>query len=381
MTRTHTKYNFKNLLVTFWFFLCLIPVSNSQGISINYIYIFSLVILPFLGYGIKIPCKKIILIISIYINIFILSLLYQQDLFIDRAISFFVFMAVFTFCFIRTENLLVNFFDAIILASIYLALSSILTYISNEGYNLGFDGKTLFGSSRIGFIYIFALWLILYDKKLTFITLNYILIILIGCLLTFNRTTLLGLIGSALVWTVFNYKDIRFKYIFSVFTIFFALFTIFEDIYLLLTRDMIELALDQNRINLNLSDRNSSEGARLEMWIKALDYIFDHPWLGSGFLGFRILEESGIGSAHSQYVDVFFRVGFLGFFIWLYLIYKIIEATYKKFPGLFYGFIGALFFGIFNETFKLSQGSFIFAFLIGIYSDRCSYKLRFRNTL
>ena len=42
---------------------------------------------------------------------------------------------------------------------------------------------------------------------------------------------------------------------------------------------------------------------------------------------------------------------------------------YVKDLGLFVGFIGMLSYGLFHETFKLSQGAFIFAFLFAMYDQ------------
>ena len=378
MNLLQNKYNFKNLFITFWFILCLTPLSSSQGISINYSYILSILILPLLGTKIIVPRPELLLIITIYFIIYVASFLIDQELFLDRFISFPIFISIFVFCFLKIDNLVTNFSDSLIFMALYLSISSLIMYITNEGFNIGMEGKAVFGSQRIGFIYICALWVILYGKRIDLFMFAIIFLILVGCFLTFNRTTILGIGGSISFWFILNgfFKKLNVRHVTLFLLVFFILFNFFDDVYVLLARDMFELALDSNRLESNLSDITSSEGARLNMWTRALNYIFEHPILGSGFMGFKILEEGGVGSAHSQYIDVLFRVGFFGFFIWIYLVYKILLITYKKFPGLFYGFIGTLFFGIFNETFKLSQGAFIFAFLIGIYSNIHSHNFK-----
>ena len=378
MNLLQNKYNFKNLFITFWFILCLTPLSSSQGISINYSYILSILILPLLGTKIIVPRPELLLIITIYFIIYVASFLIDQELFLDRFISFSIFISIFVFCFLKIDNLVTNFSDSLIFMALYLSISSLIMYITNEGFNIGMEGKAVFGSQRIGFIYICALWVILYGKRIDLFMFAIIFLILVGCFLTFNRTTILGIGGSISFWFILNgfFKKLNVRHVTLFLLVFFILFNFFDDVYVLLARDMFELALDSNRLESNLSDITSSEGARLNMWTRALNYIFEHPILGSGFMGFKILEEGGVGSAHSQYIDVLFRVGFFGFFIWIYLVYKILLITYKKFPGLFYGFIGTLFFGIFNETFKLSQGAFIFAFLIGIYSNIHSHNFK-----
>ena len=42
---------------------------------------------------------------------------------------------------------------------------------------------------------------------------------------------------------------------------------------------------------------------------------------------------------------------------------------YKNDMGLFLGYVGILVFGLFHETFKLSQGAFLFAFLVGMWAQ------------
>jgi O-antigen ligase len=74
------------------------------------------------------------------------------------------------------------------------------------------------------------------------------------------------------------------------------------------------------------------------------------------------------GSAHSQYMDVFFRTGFFGLFIYMTLIFFILKEMYLKDKGLFFGFVSILVYGMFHETFKESQGGFIFAFFLGYAS-------------
>ena len=46
----------------------------------------------------------------------------------------------------------------------------------------------------------------------------------------------------------------------------------------------------------------------------------------------------------------------------------IYSYLYKIDLGLFLGFIGVLVFGLFHETFKVSHGAFVLAFLIGMWA-------------
>ena len=106
-----------------------------------------------------------------------------------------------------------------------------------------------------------------------------------------------------------------------------------------------------------------------------LDYAIKNPFTGSSYVGVWSLFENREGSTHSQYLDVLFRVGFIGFFVYMFILFKILGFLYKQDTGMFLGFIGILVYGLFHETFKLSQGGFMLAFLLAMYEQRsCLFK-------
>ena len=105
-----------------------------------------------------------------------------------------------------------------------------------------------------------------------------------------------------------------------------------------------------------------------------LEYVLSSPLFGSGFLGIWIILDDGIGSAHGQYNDVLFRTGFIGLALYLYVLQRLGSYLYKADIGLFIGFIGVLAFGLFHETFKVSHGAFILAFLIGMWATELRRK-------
>ena len=102
------------------------------------------------------------------------------------------------------------------------------------------------------------------------------------------------------------------------------------------------------------------------MFEKILDFIAIHPLTGSGYLGVWTLFDELSGSAHSQYFDVLFRVGIFGFIVYIVLIKRVVSYLLKCDKSLFYGFVGVLFYGFFHETFKLSHGGFLLAFLLAL---------------
>jgi len=123
-------------------------------------------------------------------------------------------------------------------------------------------------------------------------------------------------------------------------------------------------------VGLRINDTGTSIGYRVFMHKKVLDKTYQSPLIGSAFLGVWTLFDNKSGSAHSQYLDVLFRVGVIAFIVYLFFLFKVSFFLYKRDIGLFLGFVGFLCFGIFHETIKLSQGSFIFAFLFAMWAQR-----------
>jgi O-antigen ligase len=110
---------------------------------------------------------------------------------------------------------------------------------------------------------------------------------------------------------------------------------------------------------------DSSEGYRYYVLNQIVEYLSSHPLFGSNFRGLYLLFEEyrGSGSTHSQYTDVFLRTGLLGGVLWLYLLYRILRFC-KHDTGLRLGLASVIVYGFFHETFKESQGSFVFAMLL-----------------
>ena len=71
-----------------------------------------------------------------------------------------------------------------------------------------------------------------------------------------------------------------------------------------------------NKLNLDVT---SSMGYRFYIWEKIIISVFKNPLFGSGYLGVSIME-GGSGSAHSQYMDVLFRVGIIGFTFYFFIM-------------------------------------------------------------
>jgi len=286
-------------------------------------------------------------------------------------------MSIFSFLFIKIdENMISAFKNAIIFVSFMFSIFTFYTFIKLGGSDLGYSAKGEVGSQRYGFVYVLALWLLFYDNNYKKIIKFFFLItITIGLLLTFSRSGIIAMIlSSFFLWTFSIYSWIlrpNLKgIVIGTLIIFFLISTlIFINIQYPIFFDFFNQRLFSyfekgGSSNLDL-DQDSSEGYRVYMLNKVFNFVIYNPLTGAGFLGVWILFEDQSGSAHGQFVDVFFRTGFIGFITYLIILNKLLTNFFKSNKGLFWGIVAIIIYGFFHETFKLSQGTFILAFLIG----------------
>lgn len=62
-----------------------------------------------------------------------------------------------------------------------------------------------------------------------------------------------------------------------------------------------------------------SENTRIDRWILAINHGLDHPFIGSRFLGVWAAD-SKLGSLHSGYFDVLYKVGLVGFIVYIAIL-------------------------------------------------------------
>ena len=405
------KDNYKDKAIQFFFITLflffLYPYSidlgsTGTGVSANYSFILFPIIIIILKGTLKIPNNNFIIMMIVYFAILIISTLYSPqniNLLDRRIISFLIFMSIFFYLAINIdENMLRAFKIAIVLISLSFIIFKISRYLEIVVFEVRESGnlKNLIGWGRFGFVYIFGFWITVFYKptsKLFYILKNvFIVLFIIGIFITYSKSTML----SFLLTLVFYYLSIHgfirkiFYFIFISFFIF--VFYIFfqqfcsgaEDIFIA-DRGLCYLVPDVDDIidlNISLSDKlgmvNTSEGFRIYMFLEILKYVSINPFTGSGFLGCWIMFASGECSAHSQYGDVIFRTGFIGFLIYLFILLQVFRYLKKHHRDLFFGFIGVLIYGLFNETFKLSQGAFILTFLVGLMLSK-KHKTNFYN--
>lgn len=376
--------------MTFWlyfiyFWLCLIPF-YVDSISINYIYVLLPFFLIFLKGKIQKPSNLIITLFVIFFFIFYLgvglSFFEDYGLQARRISSYFIFTSIFFYSILLIEENIVDAFKkAVILISCYYCCISIFNFFYLGGNMIGYEQKDLVGSQRYGFVYLFALFLLIQDAAIYNKNLKNIGVILlvVGSFLTFSRATIVAMTITFILYLIFEKKKISsitkknkfllfFKIIFftgCIAAIMFYLFPVLLDFFY--ERIIGRLFLKSD--NYEIYDSENSEGFRLQVWESILRLVFKNPLTGSSYLGSYILKDVVVGSAHNQYFDILLRTGFLGFGAYLVLILKLLKFLFNKKRIFFWAFVSVLLYGFFHETFKETQGAFILTFIIGLYSN------------
>ena len=324
----------------------------------------------------------------IFFVIFFIAWFFQYSywhLSLRKLISFILFMSMFSFAFMNINEQMIKAFKISIVAlTLYLSLSNLNELRSFDLATLGYAAKNQVGNQRFGFLYIIGFWLVFFFQsnslllKLSKIPL--LVIIFLGLLLTFSRASIVGIIGSIFVFLIILFGSkikltTRNLGIFSLYAIGISLMVAFSGIYEYMalpleyfTDRLFSFSFIDGTSNFNLANPNSSEGYRIYLIQSILQYVASSPLYGSGYLGIWVILDDGIGSAHGQYNDVLFRTGYIGLGIYLYLLQRLGSYLYKIDLGLFLGFVGVLVFGFFHETFKVSHGAFVLAFLIGMWA-------------
>lgn len=379
------------VVLTILFTLFLLPIQIG-GISVNYSFLFlPLGYLLFTGH-VKSPPRSFTPIIAFYVLIFIAASVYQLQYLgegLRRIISFTLFMSAFSYTFVKIDkDMVVSFKAAVVLISLLLSLNAMYVFFVSSGSStLGFEARDLVGSNRVGFIYLVAFWLVYLHKssERLFAVLKYpILIILLGgLLLTFSRSSIVGLLASFGLFTLAgclkwckqpSLKSVG-KAVSTVILlggIFALLYTTIPLAFAFFEERIFSYISDSITMRQDLGDMYSSGGTRIYLLRRISEFVYANPWTGSGYLGVWILPGLGgdfVGSAHNQYADVLFRTGFIGLFVYGYLLLLLLIFLYKNERSLFWGFVAVLMYGIFNETFKESQGSFVLAFSIGMLAQ------------
>jgi O-antigen ligase len=394
-SRSNTVVVVKQVLLVAFFVLCVHPLSIN-GLGANY----SFVLLPLvvaLGEGrLRGPGEMLTFAMAIFAAIFFVATLYQVDLLSEisrRFISFVIFMSMFAFAFITVdEEKVAAFKTALVLISVYFSFDSAYgLFEASAVRTIGFEAKDLVGTQRFGFVYLLALWAVYLDdqqrKLLGVFRLPVLAILICGLVLTFSRASIASLIGSALLFALVKHGSWLTKMslrgvlravatVIGVAVIIAVLFRMFPIAFEFFGVRLFGFLSNAELVEAALEDEGSSEGTRLYLATRILDFVTRNPFTGSGYLGVWIMPGLPVASAHNQYLDVLFRTGFIGAFLYGCILLAILRHLWRYQEGLFWGFIGVMIYGLFHETFKESQGAFLLAFLVGIVAQSLRDKRR-----
>jgi hypothetical protein len=375
-------------LLTLFFTAALHPYQYG-ALSVNYLFACFPVILCLVRGAVVRPPRPFMALIGVYVGIVIVASIYQfsyVDFTVRRFASFFLFMTMFLYMFIRIDTEMVRAFKvAVIIISLYLSLEALMTYLAMGGAALGSSAKNVVGTQRVGFIYLVAVWLVYLERyrgRLWAVCKYPVLVVLvIGLLITFSRASVFALLGSvflyAFFWLVAWMKRPKWiiskRLLASIVLLPVVVYAVTQAVPATITffdQSFLQLLLDRDRLTEHLYDPRYSEGFRLAMTLQVIEFATWNPFTGSGFLGVWVLSADQAGSTHNQLTDVLFRTGWVGLVVHVYLLFRLLKFLAAKERPLFWGVVGMLLYGLYHETFKESQGAFVFAFLLGLMSQR-----------
>lgn len=315
--------------------------------------------------------------------VFVTALIYQVDFYEHaprRVVSFAIFMTIFSLAIIRfTREMTMAAMTALIAISLYYSLAA-LNATREHGLMDPGSLKDLVGTQRIGFLYLFAISLCLvffFENKQKFQRLTLLAVIAIllsGLVLTFSRASYVA-IFSGVVFAYCYYLLFR-KIGFSgginiaisvlvICLIIFALFKIYPEFFLFLDQRLFNLFRSGELAERLNGTVETSESVRLAILKLIANFVLQNPFTGSGFLGAWVLSDWS-GSAHNEFTDRLLRLGFLGFALYILLIWKIFGFLLKLHPIFGAGFFSILVYGMFHETFSQSQAAVLLSILISL---------------
>jgi hypothetical protein len=379
----------RHLLLTAFFVFCMYPVSISIGIGVNYAFLLLPLAAALVHGRLQYPGDMLIRAATFYALVFFVATLYQVDQFAlsgRRFGSFLVFMSMFAYAFIKIDSRMVAAFKlAVVVISVYLSVVSAYTLLQATASGIvGFEAKNLVGTQRFGFIYLIAFWLAYLDPtiKRSLGALRYpvLLILLSGLLLTFSRSSIVALVGGFFFFALARHgkwlKSLSGRAlvnglatIVGIVVFGLVLYWLFPVAFQFFDVRLLGFFSDESEVTTALVTRGSSEGTRIFIAMNVIEFVVRNPLTGSGYLGVWTIPDLAAGSAHGQYVDVLFRTGPIGLILYLGIFFVLLRYLRREHEALFWGVLSVAIYGLFHETFKESQGGFIYTVLVGMMAQ------------
>lgn len=367
--------------------LCLYPVVLGS-ISVNYSFLVIPAALILLHRKVSVAPPFVIFAMLSFGVIFVLSVLGNPSLlpyFERRAISFLLFMAMFAFVFVRLDDrMILALKRAIVLFSVVFSALAISIMVGDPVGALGYEAKDLVGSQRTGFIFVIAFWLLLLGDVTStrWLRITLLLIVIAGLFLTFSRSSIVALVAGLTLYVIHSQRSFLTRpsarqlfgslgMILVGAVAMWLLYQLFPIIFVFYEDRLLGL-LDIDKLLTKAFDPASSEGQRVTIALLIFDYVAEHPFTGTGYLGVWALPETTNGSAHNQYLDVLLRTGVFGLLVYISLLFYVLKHLYRYERALFWSMTAVLTYGLVHETFKESQGALVLSFLLGMATSRRS---------
>ena len=219
----------------------------------------------------------------IFSLLFFIAWLFQYSywhLSLRKLVSFILFMSMFSYALININERMVTAFKiAIVVYTFYLSLSNLNELRSYDLATLGFAAKNQVGNQRYGFLYIIGFWLVFFFQSnsilLRLSKIPLLIIIFLGILLTFSRASIVGLIGSGLVFLIIIFGS-KIKItaknlgVFSLYGLGIGIVVAFSGIYEYIAlpfehfaEELFTLRSSDGSANFNLVNAASSSGYRI----------------------------------------------------------------------------------------------------------------------
>lgn len=188
----------------------------------------------------------------------------------------------------------------------------------SEGLTGSTFNRNVFGFFMgLGFLLTFLAFI----KKFTFDIKSLLLFICIiifiyTTVFSYSRATWVSIFICLISYFLIEYKKINLKHLIVLFFILgvtFYLFNSFE--YLII------------RFN-NLLSGDSA--GRFEIWIKALELIYEKPIFGWGIDSWEISGLKGYAGIHNIYLEILFSLGFFGFLAFSVLLYIVLKKIIRE---------------------------------------------------
>lgn len=328
-------------------------------LSFSMIFLFSLMRERKLGYKIKGTPLTLYLLLLVYFSFEILRniFVYKQSAIGDgRSVFpfFFFFITYFysqkfstkEFLSFSNKIILLSAFGAFLLFIIELSIGHLFSFSINNikeadyGYLTDPRGVRILGSNDTFTLCIFSVWIILsmlYQNKRGIVNIILLVASITASLISQNRTAIISIIFSFLIYLIFTFKIKRIKkLLFYISTslaivIFIINFYFAKDFYLSVRQTIISTFNPAE-------DRIGTGYWRLLAVQSAMSNFPQHPIFGEGFGKHWILfinNKIFFLPPHNQYVLMLIKTGLVGLILLISIFYLVIRSflKYRKYIG------------------------------------------------